>query len=229
MLKILILAGGVGSRLGNITKNTPKPMLKINNKVFITFVIDKLLKERMHDITISTGYKSRVIENFFKNSLEYPSIKILPEKKKLGTGGAVNFFLSKNKNIKELLVINGDTFFDFNLKRAFNKFKKFKNSLIVCRKIKNNNRYGSIQIDNNGNITNFSEKRKNSKKYILINSGFYFFKKNDIENIKSPSSLELYLEKNIKKKKFKSYVSKGKFIDIGIKKDLLLSKKILFV
>ena len=65
MIDVLILAGGFGTRLGKLTKQKPKPMLKINDKVFLTFIIDFLYKHEFKKIYISAGFKKKVIKNFF--------------------------------------------------------------------------------------------------------------------------------------------------------------------
>ena len=100
MIDVLILAGGFGTRLGKLTKQKPKPMLKINDKVFLTFIIDFLYKHEFKKIYISAGFKKKVIKNFFYKNDKYNKIKIISESRPLGTGGAVKFFLNKKKNIK---------------------------------------------------------------------------------------------------------------------------------
>ena len=63
----VILAGGMGKRLMPLTKNIPKPMVKINNKPFLKYLIEYLQKQNIKKIIILTGYKSKIIENYFKN------------------------------------------------------------------------------------------------------------------------------------------------------------------
>lgn len=227
MIDILILAGGLGTRLGRLTKRIPKPMLKIKKKIFITYIIDFFVSFGFTKINISTGYKQEVVKKYFYKNSNYQNIKMFPENSPLGTGGAVKFFLQKKKRIKDLLVVNGDTFFNFNVKKVYLKFKKIKKSLIICKKIKSDARYGNIIINNKGSVINFFEKGICKKKFMVINSGYYFFKREDLKNLSIPSSLEKYLENNIGNIKLKTYTSAGTFIDIGIKKDLNLSKRIL--
>ncbi len=74
----VILAGGYGSRLSNITKHTPKPLIKINGKRFILYLIENLKNQGFNNFLILTHYKSEKILNFLKKD---KSVKIYKEKK----------------------------------------------------------------------------------------------------------------------------------------------------
>ena len=129
----VILCGGIGSRLGDITKKTPKPLIKLNNKPFLDYLIYRLSRFRIAKILLLCGYKS---ERFFKkyHNLKinnYTKITCFKEKKPYGTGGALINAKNKLENIFYLL--NGDTYFDadlFHLAEKFNK-KKFDASYVL--------------------------------------------------------------------------------------------------
>ena len=76
-----ILAGGLGKRLGKITKKTPKPLIKINNLEFIKYLIFDLIKNDFKRIIILTNYKSHKFEKIF-NKLNFPNIEIICLKEK---------------------------------------------------------------------------------------------------------------------------------------------------
>lgn len=225
MIGILILAGGRGSRLGSITKDIPKPMISIKKKVFLEYLFNFLIKNKFKNVFVSVGYKKEIIKDYFKDKYKSLNIKYITETKPLGTGGAIYHSL-KFINNKKILVINGDTFFNFNLKTFIKKNIKSKNSIIVCRKSILSRRYGNIEIDQNNFIKSFIEKKKINKKSI-INGGYYFFKRPDLLKIKHYFSFEKFLQENFKKIHIKCFLSSAKFIDIGIKKDLIRSSKII--
>ena len=103
---ILIMAGGYGKRLGNLTKDCPKPMLKINKKTILHHIIEKAVKENFNNIFISVHYKHEVIQNYFGDGKKFnANIKYIIENEQLGTGGSLRLM----PEIEEpFVVINGD-------------------------------------------------------------------------------------------------------------------------
>ena len=96
-IDLIILAGGLGSRLGSYTKKKPKPLIKINNKIFIEILIRNFAKYNFDNIFILGGYKGDQIYEIFNNkTYNFLNIQCFIEKKRMGTWGAI-------LNIKKLL------------------------------------------------------------------------------------------------------------------------------
>ena len=110
----VILAGGYGTRLGKITKKTPKPLIKINQKPFIFYLIKNFYRQGIRKFYILTFYKHEEFLKVIPKRFKQATIQIIKEKKKLGTAGSINNI--KKKLDKTFFVINGDTFFDINLR-----------------------------------------------------------------------------------------------------------------
>lgn len=220
----VILCGGEGSRLGNITKKTPKPLIKKNGKPFLEHQIEYLKKFGFTKFLLLCGYKSN---DFIKKYEKYKNIDIITENKKLDTGGALMNalnFLDDN-----FLFYNGDTFADFNFKYFIDSLKKtnFKNSIAI--KYHNlSNRYGKVKINNKSKLVSKISKNISSN-YIF--TGFSLLNKELIRNIKTEKKNfeDLILEKLIKQKKLHSFKINKKinFIDIGIKSDLKKGSEVL--
>ena len=125
MIDAVILVGGKGSRLGYLTKNIPKPLLKINNQVFLDVLIAKLIKYNFNKIYLLCSFKK---EKFFKlynnKSIHNSKIICIDEGLPKGTGGAL--YKLKKKIKKNFLLINGDTYFDINFSKIFNNINKKK-------------------------------------------------------------------------------------------------------
>ena len=116
---VLIFVGGYGKRLGNLTKKTPKPLLLINNKPFINYLLEKIIKIKPKKIIFLCKYKnSQFLLKYNKKKINNTFLSCIIEKKKLGTGGSL--FNAKKYITNNTLVANGDTFFNIN----FNKFNK---------------------------------------------------------------------------------------------------------
>lgn len=112
---VVIMAGGLGSRLGELTADCPKPMLKVGDKPILQIIIENLKEHGFRNFYISVNYKADVIENYFQDGKKFSvSIKYIKEKEKMGTAGSLT--LLPERNGLPIIVMNGDvlTKVDFN-------------------------------------------------------------------------------------------------------------------
>ena len=235
MIDVAILVGGKGSRLGNITKSTPKPLLKINNIRFLDLVISNLSKYNLHNIYLLCSYKrKKFFKLYHKKKINNSLICCIDEGKFKGTGGAL--YKLKKKVKKDFILLNGDTFFDIN----FNEFMKIKLrekiALIALTKninYKNNKKINNISLNKDRTI------RSSSTGSNLMNGGIYYFNKSIFNYVHNQySSLENdIIEKLITKKKIIGKFFPDRFIDIGEQKKLnyliknfsFLKQKVVFL
>ena len=104
---VVIMVGGLGSRMGELTKDRPKPMLPINDKPILEHIVERLGGQGFHDFYFAVNYKSSIIENHFGDGDRFGiRITYLREKKRMGTAGALS--LLPDPCDKKLLVMNGD-------------------------------------------------------------------------------------------------------------------------
>jgi D,D-heptose 1,7-bisphosphate phosphatase len=218
--QVVIFCGGLGTRLGNITRNYSKPLLKINNKSFILYLIKNLYRYGITEALLLCHYKYEDYKRLF-NDKKYFGVKIkcIYEKELLGSAGAL---FNAKKYLKSIfLVSNGDTFFNFNILDLYKKFNSQKKiGIVALTKIKFfKNRYGSF--NKKSGLLNL--KRKIDKNNFLIYTGLSIFKKKIVNYTIKNSSLEGNTFSVLTKKKLlqaELYKDKiNKFIDIGIKKD----------
>lgn len=212
----IILAGGLGTRLRSIVCDVPKPMCLINNKPFLSYILDNLNVQGFKKVIMAVGYKSNIIKEYFGNS--YKEIKIVysDEETPLGTGGAIKKAIEKI-NANNVFIFNGDTFFDCDLKDMLDNHKKSLCDItLAVKRMYSYNRYGSVVVKNN-RIIRFDEKKKTEKG--IINGGIYIINKGILNDVKIE---KFSFEKNILESNNYSmcaYESKGYFIDIGIPDD----------
>ena len=88
-MKALILAAGYGKRLRPLTNNVPKCLVKIGKKSLLQIWLEKLEKQGIKEFLINTHYKSEKVERFIKKSKFAKKVKLVYEKKILGTGGTL--------------------------------------------------------------------------------------------------------------------------------------------
>jgi D,D-heptose 1,7-bisphosphate phosphatase len=221
-LDLVILCGGRGTRLGYLTKNTPKPLIKINNKRFIDYIIKFYQKYNFNKIFLITSYKSNQFLKYNKKFFNFIPCTCIKEKTPKGTGGALNEIKKKIKN--NFLLVNGDSYLDYDLKNFIKIRKKYVGKIIL---IKNRNYHSNYKLSSLSiNKKNEVVYSNNNVKY--MNAGIYFFKK-DIFNYISNKNLSLedeVLPGLIIKRKIEGIKENGTFIDIGTKKNLELAKKI---
>tara|TARA_B110000503_G_scaffold134348_1_gene213186 strand:+ start:27 stop:1229 length:1203 start_codon:yes stop_codon:yes gene_type:complete len=219
---VLILAGGRGTRIKEITSKIPKPLIKFNKKPLLTLILNNISKYNFNKIFILTGYKGNQIKAKYDNQY-YNFIKIhcVHEKKRLGTWGAVTNIKKRIK--KNFILINGDTVFNPNFEN-FLKFKLINEDMVMI--ITNNHFYKENTKLNNLAI---SSKRKVvfSRKNKLINSGCYYISKKLLSNNSiNKSSIENdIIPELIKKKRIGGIVDNKELLDIGTKENLAIAKK----
>jgi D-glycero-alpha-D-manno-heptose 1-phosphate guanylyltransferase len=219
-LEVIILAGGLGTRLKGVINDVPKPMAPINEKPFLSYLMNQLIKNGITKIILSVGYKNQFIRSYFGDNYKNIPILYSIEKKPLGTGGAIKKAIDLVSN-KLFLIVNGDTFFETDIKDIKSFFlKKKSDMLIVLKEMNNFSRYGSVNINKEYRITSFDEKKFVNNGF--INSGIYFTKKDILKFFpkKDVFSFEKdFLEIFFNKIKIDALIKKGYFIDIGIPDD----------
>ena len=221
--QVIILAGGFGTRLAHIVSEVPKPMAQIKDKPFLDYIIESLKKQGFDNFVLLTGYKSEIIEEYYKDLENAVFVK---EENALGTGGAI---LNAYKYLEDdFFVINGDTFFDidYSLLEDFNCKNKF-SCAVALRYTNNVDRYGFADINENFEITFFIEKGHLPKDRIdgYINGGIYYINKSLLKDFASNYKGEfISLETDIFPKLMEQHKLYGLplggcFIDIGIPED----------
>ncbi len=213
---VLIFVGGYGKRLGNLTKKTPKPLLLINNKPFVNYLLDKIIKIKPKKIIFLCKYKnSQFLAKYNKKKINKTYISCLVESKKLGTGGSL--FNAQKYITNNTLILNGDTFFNINFDK-FNKVFLKKHLMFMClvknKFYKSNKKLSQLNVKKK--MVVFSKKNSN-----LMNSGFYVTNKKIIKFLKkNNNSLEKEIIPNlIQKKLISGKIFNNDHIDIGTKKN----------
>jgi len=218
----IILAGGFGTRLQAVVSDVPKPMAPINNEPFLNYVFDYLLHYKIEHVVLSTGYLADKISDYYKN--EYRGIKIsyTKEETPLGTGGGIRLAMTKCYT-SDVLVLNGDSFFDVNITDHFNNhISKQADCSLALRKVFNASRYGTILLGIGNAIETFKEKN-NIEQTGLINGGVYILNRKlylSKTNEAVPFSIEKdFYESRINELHIFGFEYDGYFIDIGIPED----------
>jgi len=226
-MQALILAGGLGTRLGDFVKDDPKPFLTVDGNPFILKIVERLIQQNVTDIVFCLGYKANKIFDYFGDGSTWNvNISYVIENSLKGTAGAIRGALHKITH-SDVVVVNGDSFCFFDLK-----------GLMACHYLHNAaatlsvlqaddpERYGIVEFNEQGRIKSFVEKGKIQSQTAYINAGVYILNKSIILEIDSerPVSLEKEIfPANLDKKMYAFRLNDNRFIDIGTPESLILA------
>lgn len=216
----IILAGGLGTRLRSSVPDLPKCMAPVAGKPFISYVIAYYKRQGIEKFIFSLGYMHVLIEDFLKQELNDAEYVTTIEAEPLGTGGAIyQGCLKASSNY--ILILNGDTFFEVDVK-SLSAFHKEKNAdcTLCLKEMWNTDRYGVVETSSEGRIISFKEKKFYERS--VINGGVYAMNISSFLNEKFPEKFSFekdYFERYYMEKKIFGLKQNGYFIDIGIPED----------
>jgi len=234
--EVIILCGGLGSRLREIVSDRPKPMADFNGKPFLDILIRNLVKFGIKKIILSTGYMSEVIESYLHVWNDIVEVEIVKEKELLGTGGAVRNALSNVKG-DNFFIVNGDSYCQTDmLKMEKQHFNVQAGLTMLLTQVNAPKQFGTVAIDENNNVLEFIEKNKVSKSITysrltaqLVNAGVYLFNRSALLNFPKVDkfSLEFDVFPKLISQSFYGFVTKAPLYDIGTAESYARAVKVL--
>jgi NDP-sugar pyrophosphorylase family protein len=219
-IQVAIIAGGLATRLGELTKSRPKSLVEVNNKPFLAYQLEILKAQGITDVVLCTGHLGEQIRETFGAGSKYGmELSYSIEDRPLGTAGAL-------KNAAPLLADNfavmyGDSylFLDFRKMWAF-FLSQGKAGLVTAYRNQDNYDESNMVID--GNVVLKYSKSEKSRDMVYIDYGASVFSKSVLEMIpeNQPYALEDLFVRLIKMKQLLAYEVKDRFYEIGSKKGL---------
>jgi glucose-1-phosphate cytidylyltransferase len=200
-MKVVILAGGKGSRLSEITKSIPKPMVRIGKKPIIEHIINYYMKFGFKDFIIASGYKHLIIKNYFKKKKISANIEVINTGAETLTGSRIKKLTSRLT--ETFMLTYGDGLSNVNLKELL-RFHKKENKMITLTAVHPPARFGELSIDN-ATVTSFKEKPQLQKGWI---NGGYFVVEPEFLNLIEKENVMLErtpLLRAVKKKQLVAY------------------------
>ena len=223
-MKVVILAGGLGTRIPEYTKTVPKPMIKINNKPIIFHIMKHYSNYGFKDFYIAAGYKKKIIKDYFKKNSYDWKVNVIDTGQKTMTGGRLKR-LKKIFKDETFLLTYGDGLSNINLSKLINFHKKNK-SMVTMTAVRPPARFGAIKIKGS-RVTYFKEKSKMDEGW--INGGFFVVESKFLKYIKSDKTfLEREpLEKITKSRKLSAFKHQGYWQCVDTIRDLERARKLL--
>lgn len=197
--RVVLMAGGLGTRLRPLTEDTPKPLLKVGNKPILETIIENFAKYGFINITISVNYKADMIRNYFGDGSKFGvNIDYVEETKRLGTAGALS--LLKSRPQEPFFVMNGDLLTNVNFTHLLD-FHSFENAVatMCVREYDFQVPYGVIELENS-RIVSIQEKPVqkffvNAGIYVLSPQVFEYIPKNEFYDM--PTLFEKLIKSNL--------------------------------
>ena len=186
-MKVVILAGGFGTRISEYTKKIPKPMVMINKKPIIVHIMEHYAKYGFNDFVIALGYKGSVIKNYFKKKNFNWNIDLIDTGLNTMTGGRLRR-LKKILGKERFFMTYGDGISNINLSKLL-KFHKKQKKLVTLTAVRPPARFGAIKLKGN-KVMMFKEKNKIHEGW--INGGFFVIEPDFLKFIKNDNT---FLEK----------------------------------
>ena len=211
---VVIMAGGKGTRMGKLTKDTPKPMLKLGDKPMLEHIILNFIEYGFKNFLVSVNYKSEVIEEYFKDGRDFGiNIDYINEDKPLGTAGGLSLMRDKLKD--SFIVINGDilTGVDFDDLMTYHK----SNSNMITAAVREYEfqvPFGVI-VENDGKIDEIKEKPEYT---FNVLSGVYVLDKETLNHIPYNEFYDMpeLINKMSSISKCGTYTIKNYWMDVGV-------------
>ena len=223
-MKVVILAGGLGTRMSEVTKTIPKPMVKILDKPILIHIMEHYYKFGFDEFYIALGYKGNIIRDYFKKNKFDWKVHLIETGKNSMTGGRLKR-LKKYLNNETFLMTYGDGISDVNIRRLISFHKKNK-KIATLTAVRPPARFGSIKIKGNS-VKVFREKSKLDEGW--INGGFFIFEPKIFKFIKNDLTFleKEPLEKISKNKQLLAYKHEGFWHCMDTLRDKYLIEKIL--
>ena len=230
-MKVVLLAGGFGTRISEYTKTIPKPMIKINGKPMLLHIMHYYARHGFKNFYIALGYKGEIIKNFFNKKFFDWNINLIETGKNTMTGGRLKR-LTKHIGNETFLMTYGDGLSNVNLKNLI-KFHRKNKKLVTLTAVRPPARFGALKLKGQ-HVSYFKEKSHLDEGW--INGGFFVMEPKFLKYIKNDN---IYLEREpletmTKKKQLIAFRHKGFWQCMDTKRDkdnlekTLKNKKIKF-
>ena len=186
-MKVVILAGGLGTRLSEYTKTIPKPMIKINKEPILIHIMKHYYKYGFKDFYVALGYKSNVIKNYFKKNKFMWKTNLIDTGKSTMTGGRLKR-LQKYLKDETFMVTYGDGLSNVNIRKLI-RFHKKNKKLVTMTAVRPPARFGALKLLGN-KVKYFKEKSSLDEGW--INGGFFVMEPEFLKYIRNDKT---FLEK----------------------------------
>ncbi len=227
-IDVLVLAGGLGTRLRPVLTDKPKLLAPIAGRTYLDNLFDWLAHFGARRAVLALGYRAEAINEYIaRHPPGLMAIETIVEPQPLGTAGAIRFARPRLRT-NPVLILNGDSFAEVDLCRFCQHHRTLGAvGTILCATVENAGRYGRVQVDADGAIVNFTEKDAGFCGAAPVNAGMYILSAKLLDSIASgtATSLEKHVFERLPPRSLAAFAECSNFIDIGTPESLAMAAK----
>ena len=213
-----MLAGGEGTRLRPLTLTTPKPVMPLAGRPFLSFMLDWVHSHGVDEVILSCGFMSDAVKSVLGDIYEGMRLRHVIEDEPLGTGGPVRLAYEEGLLEERLLVLNGDVLTDIDLTAELEQHEATgARTTLALYPVEDTSSYGVVPTAEDGQVTEFIEKGGGEAPTNRINAGAYVIERAVVESIPSGRAVSFEREvfPTLVGNGLYGYEAAGYWIDIG--------------
>jgi mannose-1-phosphate guanylyltransferase len=217
-MQALVLAGGAGTRLQPLTLTTPKPVMPLAGRPFLTFMLDWAHSHGVDEVILSCGFMSEEVKTVLGDIYDGMRLRHVTEDEPLGTAGPVRLAFDQGLLEERLLVLNGDVLTDIDLTAELAQHERTgARATLALYPVDDTSSYGVVPTDEDGLVTEFIEKGGGEPPTNRINAGAYVIERDVVESIPAGRavSFEHDVFPTLVGNGLHGYAAAGYWIDIG--------------
>ena len=226
-LDILVLAGGLGTRIRPVLGDLPKILAPILGRPYLAYLLEWLERFGARQVVLGLGHRAQAVVDYLGDAQPPTGIEVtmVVEPSPLGTAGAIRFARGVLRS-DPVLVMNGDSFTDADLCAFVDRHRAAKTiGTMLCAEVDDAGRYGRVELDQSGRIGGFIEKDANFHGTALISTGVYLLSADLLDDIAAgdAASIERDVFERLPSGTLAAFAGRFRFIDIGTPKSLALA------
>jgi mannose-1-phosphate guanylyltransferase len=218
-VQALVLAGGEGTRLRPLTYTTPKPVMPLAGRPFLSFMLDWLSGHGVDQVILSCGFMSDAVRAVLGDIYDGMRLRYVVEDEPLGTAGPVRLAYDQGVLEERLLVLNGDVLCDMDLSAQVVQHERARARVtLALSAVEDTSSYGVVPTTEDGQVTEFREKGEGPQPTNRINAGAYVVEREVVESLIPPGravSFEREVFPQLTGRGLYGYQAEGYWIDIG--------------
>ena len=225
---VMVLVGGLGTRLRSAYADGPKVLAPISGKPFLAYLLKLLADAGLYRVVLCVGYRGEQIEQWLGDGSRLGlHVSYSHEDEPMGTAGALALAYSRYANGERILAMNGDSILRISFRRMWGlHMRRGAAATIALAHVSDTSRYGSVEVNARGWVTSFREKTYEATSG-FISAGIYLLESSVMDTIRASDrgSLERDVRPAQLGRGLLAFRSDGYFIDIGVPEDFVRAQK----
>lgn len=214
-MNVIILCGGLSTRLGDITKSIPKILVDVGGKTILDWQLEKIAELGVDMVYLAAGHLSEVLASEVGTDRHGMRLVHIVEPTKLGTGGAIKHAIATTQNAGPYVILNGDILYTHSFADMYASLDGTTEGVILGTHVSDAATYGTLEYNDTNQLQAFKEKEgKQVPGY--INGGMYIFTEHALSHFPDQDTFSIEYEVFPYMRNLYVYASDSPWVDIGV-------------